>query len=58
MFVASLHPCSSQNLAALLCNNRGDWAGAEKEFLRILEIDPAHAAAKQFLPIVRQQMRK
>jgi len=30
----------------------------EKEFLRILEIDPAHANAKQILAIIREQMRR
>jgi hypothetical protein len=42
----------------LLGWERGDWAGAEKEFLRVLEIDPAYAQAKQYLPVVRENMRK
>ena len=46
------------NLAILLGWKRGDWAGAEKEFMRALEIDPAQADAKQYLPVVRENMRK
>ena len=46
------------NLGYLLGWESGDWAGAEKEFLCILEIDPTHVKANENLPIVRENMRK
>ena len=52
------HVNSHFALGVLLGWERGDWAGAENEFLRVLEIDPAHALAKKLLPVVRENMRK
>ena len=37
---------------------RNNWAGAEKVILRVLEIDPANDLAKQFLPMIREEMRR
>ena len=45
------------NLGNILANH-GDWAGAEKEYARVLEIDPADADTKNCLRIVRENMRK
>ena len=45
-------------LGVLLGWMKSDWAGAEGAFVRALELNPAHAQAKKFLPHIRAQLRK
>ena len=35
-----------------------NWHKLKKVYMSILEIDPAHANAKKYLPVVRENMRK
>ena len=51
------HVDAHSNLGVLL-EKKGDLAGAEKVILRVLEIDPANDLAKQFLPMIREEMRR